>query len=635
MTTSPEGSIKAGLEVHRQLDTKQKLFCACPTSLAELEPERRFLRRLRPTQSELGQVDRAALFEFSRGKSIDYEYDHQTACLVECDEEPPGNLCKEAIEVCLTAAILFNARPVDEIHVMRKIVIDGSNTTGFQRTCVIAMNGAMEIDGKTIPIDQISLEEDAARKTTQTRDVTGYRTDRLGIPLIEVTTAPVLQTPTEVEKVALAIGNILKTTLKVKRGLGSVRQDLNISIPNGAIVEIKGVQKLELLAKAVKLEADRQGTLLEVREELKKRGVGPNDLIRNYVELTDLFNETKARVVKDALSHNGVVLCAKLPKFAGLVGKELVPGLRFGTEISSYAIFSAGVGGIFHSDELPGYGITQLEVEKTKTNLNLGPTDAFVLVADEYGRAKEALDAVIDRAVDAISTVPEETRNALPDGTSKFIRPRPSAARMYPETDVPPTTVTDELLHFLASNLPEKPEVTISRLLEKYSLNQKLAKQLLDSDYLQLFETIVASSPNVQPSFVATFLTETSKSLEREGVPVDVVSDEQIHDMFKFVNDGVIAKETLPELLKWQTKNPQGTMMEAIKSLGLRMLSERELDDIIERHVSKNKKLVQEKGTASFASIMGSVMAEVRGSADPKLVTKRVKARLSEDYHSG
>ncbi|MFI5448798.1 MAG: Glu-tRNA(Gln) amidotransferase subunit GatE [Candidatus Bathyarchaeia archaeon] len=622
--------IKAGLEVHRQLDTKHKLFCACPTFLGELEPEQKFLRRFRPTQSELGQVDRAALFEFNRGKGINYEYDHQTACLVECDEEPPGTLEKEAIEICLTAALLLNARPVDEIHVMRKIVIDGSNTTGFQRTCVIAMNGKMEVDGKTIPIDQISLEEDAARKTTQTRDTTGYRIDRLGIPLIEVTTAPVLQTPTEVEKVALAIGNILRTTRKVKRGLGSVRQDLNISIPNGSIVEIKGVQELELLGKAVKLEADRQKVLLEIKEELRKRNVHAEDLLRNYVDVTHLFKETKARVFKEAISHNGVVLAVKLPKFGGIIGKELAPGLRLGTEMSSYAIFAGGVGGIFHSDELPAYGISQDEIEKTKTSLSLEPTDAFVLVADEYVRAKEALSAVIDRAIDAISKIPEETRNATPDGTSKFIRPRPSAARMYPETDVPPTTITDELMLNLTSNLPEKPEITIARLLTKYSLNQKLAKQLLDSDYLQLFETIVASSANVQPSFIATFLTETSKSLEREGVLVGTVPDEKIQNMFRLVNDGEVAKETMPELLKWQAKNPQGTMTEAIKSLGLRMLSKTELDSIIERHISKNKKLVEEKGTAAFASIMGSVMAEVRGMTDPKLVTELVKARLTK-----
>jgi len=622
-------SIKAGLEVHRQLDTQHKLFCDCPTLLTELEPEQRFLRKLRPTQSELGQVDRAALSEFNRGKGILYESDHRTSCLVESDEEPPSTLNREAIEICLTAALLLKARPVDEIHVMRKIVIDGSNTTGFQRTCVIAMNGKIEVDGKTIPIDQISLEEDAARKTTQTRDITGYRIDRLGIPLIEVTTAPVLQSPTEVEKVALAIGNILRTTRSVKRGLGSVRQDLNISTPGGAIVEIKGVQELEILSRVVELEAKRQKALLEIMEELKKRDVHPESLKRNYVEVTDLFKETKARVFKEAISHNGVVLALGLSNFGGIIGKELIPGLRLGTEMSSQATFSTGIGGIFHSDELPAYGITQDELEKTKARLNLRPTDALVLVADDRTRALEALDAVVDRAKDAITRIPEETRNAMPDGTSKFIRPRPSAARMYPETDVPPTPITDALIRKLTSTLPEKPEATINQLITKYSLNQKLANQLVDSDYLELFKSIAATS-NVQPSFIATFLTETCKSLKRDGVPVESVLDEKIQAMFKLVDAGEIAKETMPELMKWQAKNLQAEPTEAIRSLGLRMLTQTELDSIIDRHISKNQKLVEEKGAAAFPSIMGSIMSEIRGSADPKVVTERVKVKLTK-----
>ncbi|HXY82315.1 MAG TPA: Glu-tRNA(Gln) amidotransferase subunit GatE [Candidatus Saccharimonadales bacterium] len=622
-------SIKAGLEVHRQLDTQHKLFCDCPTLLTELEPEQRFLRKLRPTQSELGQVDRAALSEFNRGKGILYESDHRTSCLVESDEEPPSTLNREAIEICLTAALLLKARPVDEIHVMRKIVIDGSNTTGFQRTCVIAMNGKIEVDGKTIPIDQISLEEDAARKTTQTRNITGYRIDRLGIPLIEVTTAPVLQSPTEVEKVALAIGNILRTTRSVKRGLGSVRQDLNISTPGGAIVEIKGVQELEILSRVVELEAKRQKALLEIMEELKKRDVHPESLKRNYVEVTDLFKETKARVFKEAISHNGVVLALGLSNFGGIIGKELIPGLRLGTEMSSQATFSTGIGGIFHSDELPAYGITQDELEKTKARLNLRPTDALVLVADDRTRALEALDAVVDRAKDAITRIPEETRNAMPDGTSKFIRPRPSAARMYPETDVPPTPITDALIRKLTSTLPEKPEATINQLITKYSLNQKLANQLVDSDYLELFKSIAATS-NVQPSFIATFLTETCKSLKRDGVPVESVLDEKIQAMFKLVDAGEIAKETMPELMKWQAKNLQAEPTEAIRSLGLRMLTQTELDSIIDRHISKNQKLVEEKGAAAFPSIMGSIMSEIRGSADPKVVTERVKVKLTK-----
>ncbi|MEM3618285.1 MAG: Glu-tRNA(Gln) amidotransferase GatDE subunit E, partial [Candidatus Bathyarchaeia archaeon] len=204
--------LKVGLEVHQQLETQTKLFCSCKPELFKEEPEITFLRRLRPTQSELGQIDPAAYFEFQKGVKILYEADRQTACLVEMDEEPPHPLNMEAVEIALTVALMMNATPVDEIHVMRKTVIDGSNTTGFQRTCVIALNGTIKVGEKTIPIQHVSLEEDAARKTGEEGTTIRYRIDRLGIPLIEIATAPVINTPKEAGEVALAIGKILRAT---------------------------------------------------------------------------------------------------------------------------------------------------------------------------------------------------------------------------------------------------------------------------------------------------------------------------------------------------------------------------------------------------------------------------------------
>jgi len=620
--------LKVGIEIHRQLDSAHKLFCSCPTDFTESEPENKFIRRLRPTQSELGQVDQAALFEFHRGKSILYESDNQTSCLVEMDEEPPARLNTEAVDICLTASLLMGAKPVDEVHVMRKVVIDGSNTTGFQRTAVVALDGALNVDGKNIPITQISLEEDAARKGAQSQNTVGYRIDRLGVPLIEVTTGPVLESPPEVEKVAHAIGTILRATRKVKRGLGSIRQDLNVSIPGGALIEIKGVQELDLLAKAVELEVGRQQKLLEIRDELSRRSVQKDSIRREYVDLSSAFSTTKAKIIKEAIGKGGAVLGVKLPKFKGLVGKELAPGLRLGTEMSNRASFWAGVGGIFHSDELPGYGVTEEEVNTVKDGLKVGDEDAFVLVADDPAKAKDALDAVVDRVLETFAGVPEETRAAMPDATTRYMRPRPGSARMYPETDVPPTPVTENYIAKLSAHLPETAEALTKRLMDQYSLNAKLTKQLVDSEYLTLFEEIVASG-KTSPTFVATFLTETCKSLERDGVAVHSISDVRMKAIFQLADRGAVAKEAMVDLVKWQVKNLNLEPGEGIKSLGLKMLTEKELDEVVSRHIEKNRRLIDERGQGAFSSIMGSVMSEVRGATDPKLVTELVKKKLA------
>lgn len=404
--------LKVGLEIHQQLNTKTKLFCGCKTELFKEEPEITFLRRLRPTQSELGQIDPAAFFEFQKGVKILYEASKDTACLVEMDEEPPHGLNRQALETTFIISLMLESKPVNEIHVMRKTVIDGSNTTGFQRTCIVAFNGKVETKEKTVPIQHVGLEEDAARKMGKNSNIIRYRIDRLCIPLVEVATAPVIYTPQEAEEVALAIGRILRATGKVKRGLGTIRQDLNISIRDGALVEIKGVQELELVSLVVENEVQRQLNLLKIKEELTKQGAKEKDVKDVFVDVTHVFAKTRCKVIRAALERGKQVLAVKLRKFEGLLKEELTPDVRLGTEMADRARFWGRVGGIFHTDELPAYGITAEEVDMLKRVMNAEQGDAVVFVADILENASDALKAVNERVKEALKKVPRETRAA-------------------------------------------------------------------------------------------------------------------------------------------------------------------------------------------------------------------------------
>ena len=617
-----------GLECHQQLATRTKLFCSCKPSLFKGEPKITFVRRLRPTQSELGQVDPAAYFEFKKGVRILYEADNETSCLVEMDEEPPHPLNPEAIEVALTVALMMNAKPVDEIHVMRKTVIDGSNTTGFQRTCVVALNGSIEVEGRTVPIEHISLEEDAARKTGGEGFEIRYRIDRLGIPLIEVTTGPVIRSPREAQRVALAIGRILRATKKVRRGIGTIRQDLNVSIRDGALIEIKGVQELELISKVVEYEAKRQLGLLEIRDELKKRGLVEEEIREEFHDATELFKETGCRVLKRAINQGKKVLAVKLPKFSGLLSREIAPGMRLGREMADRARFWGRVGGIFHTDELPAYGVTEGEVDRLKRLVGAGPEDAVVFVADSLENATDALKAVVERAKEALRGVPEETRAANPDGTTRYMRPRPGAARMYPETDIPPIRIDEEYLQELASKLPELPEEAVKRLMKEYNLNEKLANQLVDSEYLGLFEEIVRVSRRVSPRAVAATLTETFKALRRDGVDVGEVSDEQILEVFRLVDSGRTTKEAIPEIITWLSKHRGRSGEEAVEALGLTVISGDDLRALVDRVLQENAEVVRERGEGAFGFLMGYIMKRFRGRLDAKVVSELLRERL-------
>lgn len=621
--------LKVGLECHQQLATREKLFCACKPELFKEEPEITFLRRLRPTQSELGQIDPAAYFEFQKGVRILYEANSETSCLVEMDEEPPHELNREALEITLTSALMMDAKPVDEVHVMRKIVIDGSNTTGFQRTCAVALGGEIKVDEKRIPIEHVSLEEDAARKTGGKGFTINYRIDRLCIPLIEVATGPVIHTPQEAEKVALAIGQIFRATGKARRGLGTIRQDLNISIRDGALIEVKGVQELEIISTIVENEVRRQLNLLKIKEELHRRGLGKEDIKEEIVEVTSLFRDTSSRVIRKALGQGKPVLAAKLPKFAGLLGTELVPGLRLGTEMADRAKFWGRVGGILHTDELPSYGATEDEIRRLREFSRAESEDAVVLVADHRESGVDALRAVRERAKEALEGVPEETRAAKPDGTTRYMRPRPGAARMYPETDVPPIEITAEYLKKLRSRLPELPDQKTKRLISKYKLNKKLARQLQDSPYADLFEAIVRET-SVSPTVVAANLTETFKALKRDGVEVENLKDDHIVEVFGLVGSEKTSKEAIPEIVTWLSKNQDAEPADAVEALGLGIIPKAELETIIDELIEKNRDLIEDRGEKAFSFLMGSVMRDYRGRVNVDSVRKILRERLSK-----
>ncbi len=627
--------VKIGLELHQQLATNHKLFCSCQTFLSVTEPEYRFTRRLRPSQSELGEVDPAALIEFKKGRYIVYEVDDLSSCLVEMDEEPPHHLNEEAVEIALTVALMLNASPVDEVHVMRKIVIDGSNTAGFQRTALIATGGYVDVESKRIPIQTICIEEDAARLIKQEGEAIYYRLDRLGIPLIEIATAPVIESPKEALTVAYFIGRILRATNRVRRGLGSIRQDINISTEGGGLVEIKGVQKLDLIEKVVEYEIMRQKNLLAIRDELNARGCKSTDIMNEpIVDITEVFRNTSSRIIRNAVKSGGKVLGVVLRKFAGLLARELEPNLRFGGEFATRASFWGGVGGIFHTDELPGYGITAEEVVKVRSLTGAGELDAVVLVADEYSKAEAALKAVLERALEALKGVPEETRGPNPDGTTRYMRPRPGAARMYPETDIPPLRISEGLLLKAKRNLPEHPSVVLNGLIETYGLNRKLAEQLMDSEYLGIFKLIM-SEVKVPARFVAVTLTETLKSLEREGIDVSILADSTLIDVFKYVDKGFMVKENVPDVLKWLCLNVNMGVEDALKALNIRLIPREELEKIVDDALTVKCDLVDKMGVKALDSIMGFLMGKLRGRVNPQLLMEIIRRKIVERTGGG
>lgn len=612
--------LKMGLEIHQQLNTQHKLFCPCKTELIDDEHNELIRRNLRPTQSELGEIDRAALQESLRNLNFQYEAYNYNTCLVETDDEPPHSLNEEALEISITIAALMNMHIVDEFHTMRKQVIDGSNTGGFQRTGLVATDGYLDTPYGRVAIESLGLEEDAARRIETTDDYTEFRLDRLGIPLAEITTDPSMHHPEQVREVAYMIGQVLRST-NVKRGLGTIRQDLNISISEGARVEIKGVQNLDLMSTIVENEVTRQLNLIDIKKELNERNA---EVLEEIHDLDELFENTESKILKSAESIKAVVLKG----FDGLIGREVQPGRRFGTEIASYAK-KRGVSGIFHSDELPAYGITQEEVDKVSEFLDIGPEDAFIIVAHDEDIAISALEEVKRRANLGFEGVLEETRKSLDDGNTEYMRPLPTANRMYLETDIPLFKITDEMVEPIKNNLPELPDVKKERIIKEYNLSEDLANQLVKRLEADVFEEILGDV-DVNPTPVASLLAYDLREIKREGYDITILTTQHFKDLFKLLADGKIAKDSVTKLATAIIESPEEDVTAIAESNNLTLLSEDEVCEIIANIVAKNEKMVKERQMGAMGPLMGMSMKELKGKADGSLVNKIVKEEIQK-----
>ncbi len=623
------GALKflCGLEIHQQLDTR-KLFSPMPSGV--IDPDEvakrsvaRYDRRLRATQSEMGDVDAAAIAEAKRRRSFQYLAIDGLSSLVETDEEPPHPMSEDAMDVALQYAGLLGARPADEVHVMRKTVIDGSNTSGFQRTALVATGGTVDPEGgPEVGIWTLALEEDSARKLDDKGAVTTYTLDRLGVPLIEVATGPHCKDPKHAQATAARLGALLRATGKVRRGLGTIRQDLNVSVGVGDRVEIKGCQDLRAVPRVIEGEVRRQLWLHYIKETLLERGFTAEH-IGTPTDVTEAFANTEAKLVAKALKQKSKVLALPLGLWAGLIQGATKDGPRMGLEFAAHAKIAAGVKGVFHSDELPAYGITDDEVAAIRSTLGVGEQDAFVLCVERRAVAERALLAVAERARAAIGAPPEEVRVAHPDDSTRYMRPLPGAARMYPETDVPPIRLTREHWADVLGNLPAKPEERVAAITQSHGLSKDLAVQLVrddrDGDLLALVDQ------GVEAGLAARVLTQVLPESKDPARMLQVLPE-----VATALAAGKFAKEAVPDVLMALDADAKRTLDDAIESTGSAAAGDDEVTAIIEGVVASRVDFVKERGMASMGPLMGPVMAELRGKADGAVISAKLKQAIEK-----
>jgi len=581
----------------------------------------------------MGSYDQAALFESKKIKTVKYQSSKNSNCLIESDEEPPLMVNREALEIVLTVSLALHCNIEDELHVMRKIVIDGSNTTGFQRTILVGRNGFLDIDGIRVGVQSICLEEDAARIINEQdrydEDVNKiYSLDRLGIPLIEIALEPISNSPAVVTNVAQTVGRLLRSTKKVSRGIGSIRQDVNISINDGAVVEVKGVQQLSQLSLVIEYETKRQDGLNQIAKELKRRKIDESRFMDNVTDVTDLFKRSSSKVIKKILSEDSKIMAFVLRGFRGMLSLEPYSGVRLGREFGDL-VKSYGIGGIFHSDELPNYGISSEEVKSLTSDLEMEKNDAFILIGGSTKSLNTVLIELSNRIRRSFSGVVPETRSARLDGVTVFSRPRPGSSRMYPETDIPYVSIDDNTVRELSKNIPKPWKVVVDQNCKKYGINKTLAENIFDSRYFSLFEKII-SKTSINPSFVISKLTEDLVRLEREGYDTSILTDEVLFYVFMQLNSSRISKESIPIIFEKLLKKEVNDVDEVIRTFGTERVTEDYVDKTICRIIDENDTVISEKGLDAIGLLMGRCMEILRGKIDGEKVNKKLMTKLTE-----
>ncbi len=595
---------RCGLEIHQRLATSEKLFCSCATNTSANGIIAKISRRQRAVAGELGLVDRSTSFESSRERGFLYNVFSRTSCLVDVDEEPPHRVNSEAIETALRIASALSARVPDEIEPMRKQVVDGSDPSAFQRSMLVGYDGKLDVNGNAMRISSMFLEEESSGIESSTGDVVVYNVDRVGIPLIEIDTDPDITSPAQAREVALEIGSVLRLTARksgseaqalVQRGIGTIRQDVNVSINGGTRVEIKGLQEIDSVDVVIENEVERQVRLLEIKKELLSRRAK----LGEARDLTKKLSGTGAKILRDAISSGGIVIGASLHGFSGLLGREINPDRRFGSEISDYAKMS-GVRGLIHSDEdLSSYGLKPEEVQAIRAELG---NDAFILIAAPRGICEKAMEFALGRARMALSEVPPETRAVLDPkkGTTKFMRPLPGGSRMYPETDSEAIVVTKQALDGIEKSTVYMAERT-SDITNGIS-NRQLAEQLIHSPRLPLYEYVTTRIKGIN-LVAATTILEKMKELERTGVNTDTDKDVLLY-IFMLYDQGKITKAAIGEILRFSPKTSA------------------EVDSIIYENPlqrisgDKLRELVKRVGKKPKGEIIREIMSEYRLNVD-------------------
>ena len=593
-----------GLEVHMQIDVG-KLFCKCNTEGQLLEES--FIRRLHSSSGEIGSKDISTYYEEARDRLFKYIVS-ENSCLVEADEEPPLEINRKALKAALAMSMAFSSSIMDRVSVMRKVVIDGSNTSGFQRTSLIGIGGEIKSGKAKAGITAICLEEDSCRKVEEKANMVVYSLDRLGLPLIEISTSPDMKSAEDAMSIAREIGNRMLVMGLLRKGADAIRQDVNFSMGYGR-VEIKGVSKLSAFREILENEADRQKWLAEAVKRVKANG-GFEKL--EFSDVTPLLTDTDSKIIWKGLNDGKKIYATKLANFRGVMKTD---HFRFGREIAD-ALKQINIKGVIHYEELPAYGLTINERETITEYFSLKDNDSFLLLIIEPDKVQDASTVIKERIEKLLSLDFSETRAALEDNTTRYMRPLSGSSRMYPETDIPVIKIDGQILEEASEEIPEGLESFTSSISRKYGISIQDAETIISDGKLEKF-ALLANEKNgkVLSRIINQTIPEMNKKYGKE------VSWDQIRIVIEYCINNSLGRYSMERAIDMLYS---GNSVKEILNLNL-------LKPVSEESIMNLIKKCDIDINSNMTDIVRKLNSMNEGVIDPSIVARLINTVRNKD----
>lgn len=617
----------SGLEVHQQLLTKEKLFCHCPAGIYNKDEDfdAELIRHMRPTLSELGEYDGTALMEFKTRKEIVYHINNENACTYEIDDTPPFPINKEALEIALEISLLAKLNIVGEVHITRKQYLDGSIPAGFQRTAILGVEGELQLPHKKIRLIQLSIEEDSCREISDIGHRRVYKTDRLGMPLIETVTYPDCVTPDEVKEACDYIRFLNRSTGKVRTGIGAGRQDVNVSCKGGTRVEIKGVAHTKWIPELTHNEMFRQWALLQIKDILNSKIKNSESWKINTVEVvSDTLHK------KNLLPKGNKILAVNLPGFKGILSFFTQPGKMFANEISDRlkVIACLEKPNLIHSEEFKPL-IKDKVWNQLKVQLNAGTNDAQLIIWGDEADIPTALETIDERCKMAFEGVPPETRKSLEDGTTIFERVLPGADRMYPDTDSAPIPLQNNYIDELAKNMPTDI-IERYKQLKKWNVPEDTYTYIFSKNLFPLMERIV-NDFQVSPRFLGNFLGHGVKFILGHFKQEKEFRFSTLYPLFKFLKDAGLREELVYRMIPELVQHPKMEFESILNAIKFKRYT---LDQIADKIPILSDKFAEGKETISKSDLINFVMGQLRNMALGNVDMKVLRNTITEQKFS-